>query len=65
MCCQLVRSICLLLGSCSLSHDFAIASFHAPSLVYDLQVAIKFVGNYTSWDFHPRYITCPSYNKKV
>ncbi len=28
-----------------------------------LGVAIRFVGNYALWDFHPRFGTCPSYYK--
>ncbi|MDI9402076.1 MAG: hypothetical protein QM428_09115, partial [Verrucomicrobiota bacterium] len=42
---------------------FAISSFHPLSLSKALRVAIEFVGNYASWDFHPRPITCPSYKK--
>ncbi|MBR3001133.1 MAG: hypothetical protein IKF39_09060, partial [Oscillospiraceae bacterium] len=28
-----------------------------------LGIAIRFVGNYALWDFHPRFGTCPSYHK--
>ncbi|MBR3000426.1 MAG: hypothetical protein IKF39_05440, partial [Oscillospiraceae bacterium] len=29
-----------------------------------LGIAIRFVGNYALWDFHPRFGTCPSYYEK-
>lgn len=48
---------------CSSSHGFAIASSRLYLTVQTLQVALRFVGNYAPQDFHPRFGTCPSYQK--
>ena len=49
---------------CPSSHGFAIASSRLYLTIQTLQVALRFVGNYAPRDFHPRFGTCPSYNKK-
>ena len=55
----------LVSGFCPSSHGFAIASSRLYLTVQTLQVALRFVGNYAPQDFHPRFGTCPSYNKRV
>ena len=69
---QLIRMICLISAvtayaetSCSSGHDFAIPSSRLFLTVQTLGVAIGFVGNYAPWDFHPRFGTCPSHQKKT
>ena len=49
--------------SCPSGHDFAIPSSRLFLTVQTLGVAIGFVGNYAPWDFHPRFVTCPSHTK--
>ena len=54
----------LISGFCPSSHGFAIASSRLYLTIQTLQVALRFVGNYAPRDFHPRFGTCPSYNKR-
>ena len=53
----------LISGFCPSSHGFAIASSRLYLTIQTLQVALRFVGNYVPQDFHPRFGTCPSYQK--
>ena len=54
----------LISGFCPSSHGFAIASSRLYLTVQTLQITLRFVGNYAPRDFHPRFGTCPSYQKK-
>ena len=49
---------------CSSGYDFAIPSSRLHLTMQTLGVAIEFVGNYVSVDFHHRALICPSYTKK-
>ena len=55
----------LISGFCPSSHGFAIASSRLYLTIQTLQVTLRFVGNYAPQDFHLRFGTCPSYNKKT
>ena len=50
---------------CPSGYDFAIPSSRLHLTMQTLGVAIKFVGNYASVDFHHRALICPSYLKPV
>ena len=50
-------------GFCSSGYDFAIPSSRLNLTIQTLGVAIEFVGNYASVDFHHRALICPSYTK--
>ena len=51
-------------ASCSSGYDFAIPSSRLFLAVQTLGVALEFVGNYASVDFHHRALTCPSYQNR-
>ena len=55
----------LISGFCPSSHGFAIASSRLYLTIQTLQVALRFVGNYAPQDFHLRFGTCPSYQKRA
>ena len=55
----------LVSGFCPSGYDFAIASSLPHLTMWNLQVAIGFVGNYAPLDFHHRIMTCPSYRKNA
>ena len=49
---------------CPSGYDFAIPSSRLHLTMQTLGVAIEFVGNYASVDFHRRALICPSYQKE-